>query len=253
MRYLVLSDIHSNHIALEAVLRHAKVKRWDQVIFLGDAVGYYTHPNEVLNLIRGLNPVITIMGNHDDLLLKFHLQTHSESIKEDGIVSEVIQLHARQLSDENLAFIKGFKAKVLRDDWEVTHGGLRSQWEYLSSLQNAQSNAPFMEKDLCLIGHTHVPIIYASVSTPRGDMWRTVPFRNTQTSYRLPPKAKVFFNPGSVGQPRDGIPLASYAIFDEDLGSIDHFRVEYDVLQVQRFIREKNYPEALAKRLNVGK
>lgn len=253
MRYLLLSDVHSNHVALEAVLRHAKTKRWEEVIFLGDAVGYYTHPNQVLKLLRELNPCINILGNHDDLLIKFCAEPHHMALKEDSIVSEVIQIHARELSDENMSYLQSFKDHVLLEDFEVTHGGLRSQWEYLSSLQNAQGNAPFLQRDLCIIGHTHVPVIYASVQTPKGEMWRTLSFKNMQTTYRLPPRAKIFFNPGSIGQPRDGISLASYAIFDDDLKSIDHFRVEFDIFQVQRHIRELNYPEVLAKRLTVGK
>ncbi|MCA9836397.1 MAG: metallophosphoesterase family protein [Trueperaceae bacterium] len=253
MRYLLLSDVHGNAVALEAVLRHAKTKRWDKVIFLGDAVGYYSQPNEVVQLIRELNPIISIIGNHEDLLIKFMAEPHHMALKEDSIVSEVIQIHAGQITPDNMVFIRELKDRVICDTWEVTHGGLRAQWEYLSTLQNAQSNAAFMQRDLCFIGHTHVPIIYASVETPKGEMWRTLPFKNTQMTYRLPPKAKIFFNPGSVGQPRDGIALASYAIFDEDLRSIDHFRVEFDIFQVQRLLREQNYPEVLGKRLVVGK
>ena len=103
------------------------------------------------------------------------------------------------------------------------------------------------------MGHTHVPKIFAAVQTPEGEIWRTVPFRKEQATYRIPPRAKLFFNPGSVGQPRDGIPLASYAIFDRTASTIELFRVEYDLLSVQRAVRDRGYPEVLASRLPVGR
>ena len=253
MRYLLLSDIHANRVALEAVLRHAARKRYDRTLFLGDAVGYYTQPDAVLTLIRGLEPDIAIMGNHEMLLLQKLLGEDTTDYKEDGVVSEVIEDHKARLSDENLAFIKGLRYRERRDGWEVAHGGLRHQWEYLNNLQQAQDNLPFMETNLCFVGHTHVPKVFACVPSPTGDLWRTVAFRSEQAVYRVPPKAKLIFNPGSVGQPRDGIPLASYTIFDEDHRVLEHYRVEYDVLAVQREVREHGYPEALAGRLTVGR
>jgi predicted phosphodiesterase len=251
VRYLILSDIHANHLALEAVLGHARLKRWEKVIFLGDAVGYYTHPNDVLDKVRGLEPVISILGNHEALLLKEKSQGSEVSFKEDSVVTEVIKRHALQLTPDNLEFIKTFQNHVLRDGWEVTHGAIRSQWEYMATLQNAQANMPLMTTDVCFVGHTHVPKVYAHI--PEGDNWRTVSFRGEQSTYRIPPKAKIIFNPGSVGQPRDGIPLASYAVFDEDNRVIELFRVPYDLTGMQRNVREQGYPEALAARLSVGK
>jgi predicted phosphodiesterase len=251
MRYLILSDIHANHLALDAVMVHANRKQWDKVIFLGDAVGYYTHPNEVLNVIRDLKPELSILGNHEALLLKQLSPGTEISFKEDSVVTDVISRHAQAITPENLEYIKTFQDRAVRDTWEVTHGALRSQWEYLTTLQNAQANVPLMSTGLCFVGHTHVPRVFAYV--PEGDIWRTVAFRGEGGTYRIPPKVKVIFNPGSVGQPRDGIPLASYAIFDEDSRIIELFRVEYDLLKMQRLVREMGYADALAARLTVGK
>jgi predicted phosphodiesterase len=251
MRYLILSDVHANHLALDAVMLHANRKSWEKVVFLGDAVGYYTHPNEVVKHIREINPEISIVGNHEALLFKNLNPSTEISFKEDSVVTEVISRHAQQITPENLEFLKSFQKHVVRDQWEVTHGGIRSQWEYITTLQNAQANVPMMTTDLCFVGHTHVPRVFAYV--PQGDIWRTVAFRGDGGTYRIPPKAKIIFNPGSVGQPRDGIPLASYAIFDEDLRVVELFRVEYDVLKMQRLVREMGYADALAARLTVGK
>ena len=206
MRYLILSDIHANNLALETVLRHARRKRWDKVIFLGDAVGYYTQPNEVVTQLRELDPVIKITGNHEDLLTRYATGDGPPGYKEDSIVVEVIQNHVKALSPENFSYLQTFGKRAQRDGWEVTHGGLRSPWEYLSTLQNAQDNAPFMKTDLCFIGHTHVPKVFACVKSPSGDIWRTMALRGESSLYRIPPRAKIIFNPGSVGQPRGGVP-----------------------------------------------
>ena len=253
MRYLLLSDIHSNLIAFEAVLRHARRKRWDKVIFLGDAVGYYTHPNEVIEHLKNLEPDILIVGNHEDLLFKQATGINNEDYKEDSAVSEIIQKQVNTVAEEHFAYLQTFDTHIVRDGWEVTHGALRKPWEYITTLQIAQGNAPLMHTNICFVGHTHVPRVFACVSAPSGDIWRTMSFRSESSSYRIPPKARIIFNPGSVGQPRDGIPHASYAIFDEDNRVIEHFRVEYDVLKVQRAVKENGYPEAVAARLPVGK
>lgn len=253
MRYLVLSDIHANHIALEAVLKHAQHKRWDAVLFLGDAIGYYTHPNKVLDSLRDLKPEVNLLGNHEDLLFRLQNDPKATAFEESSVVTDVIRRHAAKLSPENRAYLNTFTQHEVRDGWEATHGGLRTPWEYITSLQNAQENAPLMKADLLFVGHTHVPKVFASVATPNGDMWRTVAFRSDYTQYRVPPKAKVIFNPGSVGQPRDGISLASYVIFDEEHRVLEVFRVEFDLLGVQRNVREMGYPDALASRLRVGK
>jgi predicted phosphodiesterase len=254
MRYLMLSDIHANFLALDAVLNHAKRKRWDKVLFLGDAIGYYPQPNEVLKQLIDLEPEVKLLGNHEDLLFKLKVNPSTASFREDSAVTDVIKRHLELLSPDHLSYLEASETHVVRDSWEATHGGLRSQWEYITSLQSAQDNALLMKTPLLFVGHTHVPRIFASVETPAGIIWRTVAFRNEQQSlYRIPPKAKIIFNPGSVGQSRDGIPLASYAIFDEDNRTLELFRVEYDLLAMQRLVREQGYPEALANRLAVGK
>jgi protein phosphatase len=251
MRYLVLSDIHANQIAFEAVLRHAGRQRWDRVLFLGDVVGYYPEPEAATRTLRELQPE-PVLGNHDALLLEL-FNNPEPGLLGDSLVTEVLDRHRQCLSGESRAFLQSFQPRLQRDSWEATHGALRHPWEYLASLPSAQANLPLLSTDLCLVGHTHVPMIYACVQTEQGNLWRAVPFRGERAVYRLPPKARVFFNPGSVGQPRDGVPLASYAIFDEELRMIELFRVPFDLLAVQRQVREQGYPEALAVRLEVGR
>jgi predicted phosphodiesterase len=252
MRYLVLSDIHANRIAFEAVLRHAGRQRWDEAIFLGDIVGYYTEPEEVVGMLRELKPSTCLLGNHDAWLLEL-TEGKSNAIMGDGVVGEVISEHARLLSEASLSFLNAFQMRAAQNGWEAVHGALRTPWEYISSLLVAQQNLPLMESELCFVGHTHVPVAYACINSEQGELWRTVSFRGERSVYRLPPGARVLFNPGSVGQPRDGVPLASYAIYDEAARLLELFRVPFDLLGVQRQVRASGYPETLATRLELGR
>ncbi|MEX2536522.1 MAG: metallophosphoesterase family protein [Trueperaceae bacterium] len=252
MRYLLLSDIHGNDIALEAVLRDARAKRWDRVLFLGDLVGYYTQPEQVTRRLMELDPFVCLMGNHDRLLLDLADGKSSRAVEGD-IVSIVIERHLEALSGESIDFLRGFTMAAADGVWQAVHGALLRPWDYISSLQSAQLNFPLLERSICFVGHTHVPKVFASVSAGKEALWRVIPFKGERSTYRIPPKAKLFFNPGSVGQPRDGSPLASYAIYDDELATIDLRRVEFDLLAVQRSVRDAGYPEALAARLAAGR
>lgn len=253
MRFLLLSDVHANALALQAVLRHARLKRWDEAVFLGDAVGYYPQAEEAVTLLRELEPTVALLGNHDDLLLAKAEARQVTGYRENGVVAEVIARQVEELSNESLAFLKNLTSRVLREGWEAVHGAPRDTWEYLSTLQRAQENAPFLKSALCFVGHTHIPKLFASVQAPQGEMWRTVSFNGESAIYRIPPNARLIFNPGSVGQPRDGIPLASYAIFDEEHQVLELYRVPYDLVAMQRLVRERGYPDVLAHRLGLGK
>ena len=252
MRYLVLSDVHANVFALEAVLRHAKKQDWDEVAFLGDAVGYYTRPQETLDLLAELDPSVKILGNHDAHLLSMADGERTVQ-RENPIVREVLERHLDAVSDEGLAFLRSFDAYAEFEDWQAAHGGLRHRWEYITSLQSAAANVEHLQTRICLVGHTHVPKVYASVSSGKRELWRTVSFTKDQQTYRIPPIAKAFLNPGSVGQPRDGNADAAYALFDDDAMTFEVLRVGYEVARMQHDVREQGYPDALAARLPVGR
>lgn len=251
MRYLVLSDIHANLSAFEAVLEDAEEVHYDAVIFLGDIVGYGNRPEECLQLLRELRPVVSLLGNHDALLLD-QLDNPLESRRVDSVVEQVIRRHREQVSEQSLSFIRSLKPAFEGVNWQAVHGGLRERWEYIDSLNAAQANAPWLTRDVCLFGHTHVPTVYAAVSLDGEDLWRTVPLRNERCGYRMAPLVRAFFNPGSVGQPRDGLPLASYGIFDNDQRVVEVRRVRYNVAAVQRSMEQDGYPPVLIDRLEHG-
>ena len=252
MRTLILSDIHANLVAFEATMRHASQRRWDEVVFLGDIVGYYAEPEPCVALLRELNPKVTILGNHDAMLLSEVGERGSSNFRSRSVVAEVVSKHAQVLSKESVAYISSFQNHALAQGWEATHGSLKERWAYLSDLPKAQKNLSAMQRDLLLFGHTHVPVAYVCITVGGKEMWRTVPFRNAQTTYRIPPNAQVLFNPGSVGQPRDGVPKASYAILDEDARALELFRVDFDIYKVQRQLRNAGYEASLGTRLEVG-
>ncbi len=252
MRYLVLSDIHANAVAFEAVLRHAERQRFDKVLFLGDAVGYYSEPATVVARLRELEP-IALIGNHDAMLLEQDEAGATRIPTGESFVTEIIHRHLQALEPKARAFLRSFVPRVIEDEWEAVHGALRSPWEYLNTLTAAQANLPYLQRNLCFFGHTHVPAVYACVQSEQGEMWRAVALRGEKALYRLPPNARVFFNPGSVGQPRDGVPLASYAIFDEEQRWLELHRVTFDTTKVRRKLREAGYPEPLGARLEAGR
>lgn len=266
MRYLVLSDLHANLPALDAVLVHAKQRGYDDVMFLGDAVGYYPHPEEVVQRLAALNPSVRILGNHDAALLAM-VDQHASAARDAGlardpsVVTEVLERHLAELSNDSVRFLQSLQPTHVADDWEATHGALVKPWEYMSSLGAAQANLALMTTKLLFVGHTHFPKVFAAVraapragsSDPGQEMWRTITFRHEHGQYRVPPLAHVIANPGAVGQPRDHIPLAAYALFDVPTRSIAFHRVEFDVAAVQSDVRAAGYPEVLAARLALGR
>lgn len=248
MRFLLLSDIHANAEALSAVLRHAETKSWERVIFLGDAVGYYPQPEEVVAALRSLPLEAALLGNHDAILLGSDTGAGAH-----GLVMDVLALQRESLSAASKTFLSGLSRHVRGGGWEAVHSTLLGSWDYVDSLARAQREPEHMSGHLLFFGHTHVPVIYLFTDLEGRQLTRSVPLTQEKTRYRLPPNARVLFNPGSVGQPRDGIPLASYAIFDDDARVIEHYRVPFDVRAVRRLVAEARYPPALAARLTKGR
>lgn len=247
MRYLLLSDVHANAVALEAVLHHAQNKDWQQVLFLGDAVGYYPQAEATIATLQTLPLEVALVGNHDAVLL------HGESGSSNSLVNDVLAKQRQELSREAKAFLARLSPSARTNTWEAVHSTLAATWDYINTLERAQQEQPRLTRNLLFFGHTHVPIIYLFTERDGRRLSRSVPLTKERTLYRLPPNAQALVNPGSVGQPRDGIPLASYAVFDDTLQLLEHYRVRYDVAAVQRQVLEAGYPAALAARLERGR
>ncbi|MBC8506829.1 MAG: metallophosphoesterase family protein [Anaerolineales bacterium] len=242
MRYLIISDVHANIAAFEAVLEDAD--SYDLVIFLGDLVGYGPDPNECVDRMRDLPELIAIMGNHDAAVLN---QLSTEAFNAEA--RRTVTWTQDNLTPENLDYLKELPSKALViDDITLAHGSPRQPiWEYVLNAQTATENFFFFETSYCFVGHTHLPSIFRmGDGRLQADLF--IPIENSQFELR----PRLILNPGSVGQPRDRDPRAAYAIYDIEKKLMEFRRAEYDVSAVQQRMRDAGLPERHINRLESG-
>lgn len=251
MRLLLLSDIHANVVALQAVLKDAENRRYDQVVHLGDAVGYGPHPHDVVETLREIDATC-IVGNHDHMLLGYADGTRPYK---ESVVAAALKWQLTRLTERDIELIRSWLDGI--DDTEIgaryRHGTPTSLDEYLDSTPAAREAFAQWQGRLGFVGHTHTPAVYATLSNAPVDTWIKSQTFQDGGSYMIPPNVRVIMNPGSVGQPRDGNPHASYAVFDSTRRVFEVHRVEYDVVRTQEAIMEAGLPQVLAARLAIGK
>ncbi len=239
MRILVISDVHSNLAALDAVLLDAG--QWDMTWCLGDVIGYGPQPNECIERLRAM-PHVCVVGNHD---LASVGRIDTSLFNPDAKAAALWT--ARQLTARNRAFIEQLPERYAEGDVTLVHGSPRHPvWEYVTSCSIADANWGHFETKYCLVGHSHVPIMYHKGSASRCE--ETAPDVGRRQS--LSPHTIV--NPGGVGQPRDADPRASYALLDLPDAVIEFRRVDYDVGRTQELMRKAGLPPRLASRLSIG-
>lgn len=241
MRALIISDIHANLAALEAVL--ADAGQFDAVWCLGDLVGYGPNPNECIELVRSLPNLQCIIGNHDAATLH---QINVEAFNPEARAA--IQWTQNALSESSRAFLSSLPEKIELEKVTLAHGSPRHPvWEYLLDTRTATLNFDFFSTPLCFVGHTHLPVIY-TLSAANHIARLSIPEPNQLIA--LPERAIV--NPGSVGQPRDRDPRAAYALFDTESNVLDYRRVPYDFSVVQARMAAAGLPERHIHRLAAG-
>lgn len=241
MRILVISDIHGNYPALEAVL--ASVVTVDAVWCLGDLVGYGPFPNECIERIASLPNLTCIMGNHDAAVVDSRDIDHF-----NDEASHVIYWTKREITAENEAFLAKLPETVSTDYVTMAHGSPRMPtWEYLIDQMSALVNFAFFDTQLALVGHSHLPVTFQV--NPKGDSIDRSLARPGEV-YKI--NTRCIFNPGSVGQPRDHDPRASYGILDPEEQTWELHRVKYDIAATQKAIEKVGLPEKLCKRLGQG-
>lgn len=250
VRVLFLSDIHGNLAALEAVLADAAKRSYERVVFLGDALGYGPRPREVLATLRELGAT-SVPGNHDVWALAL---ARGETPIGDGIVRQALGWQLSQLRPADLEELRRWPDGI--EDTEVggrfRHGSPTDLNMYVDSLASAREAFGAWAGRLAFVGHTHLPGAFVTLSAPVGG-WTKHQGLTGGGSYLVPPSARAILNPGSVGQPRDGDPRASYALFDTRRGAFEVVRVPYDVARTQAEIRAAGLPGVLADRLEVGR
>jgi diadenosine tetraphosphatase ApaH/serine/threonine PP2A family protein phosphatase len=243
MRCLVLSDIHSNLDAFQAVVDDAGPV--DQVWCLGDVVGYGPDPNGCVELLRSM-PHLCIAGNHDWATLgKLDLRDFNPDAREANLWNR------QQLTPNNLAYLDDRPETLMEGDFTLTHGSPRHPiWEYIIYASTAQINFGHFDTPYCLVGHTHTPMVFRLQGKGRSKQCEAItPSLNGPMS--LEP-GRLIANPGSVGQPRDGDPRASYLILDTEALTIEYRRVEYPIEATQAKMMEHDLPLRLVLRLGYG-
>lgn len=247
MRYLIISDIHANFDALEAVLGAATAAGYDRLVVLGDLVGYGAQPNEVVECIRELEPFAIIRGNHDKVAAGLE-----ESEGFNPIAQEAAAWTFQALTEENRRYLAECPAGplLLDDGIEICHGSPGDEDAYITSEAGALLALRQAELPICFYGHTHIPVAFEL--TDDGFAW--APGTGDEDGeIELRADACYLINPGSVGQPRDGDSRAAFVIFDTDQATIVRHRVAYAVEQAQERIEQVGLPSALAKRLSLGR
>jgi predicted phosphodiesterase len=244
MRVLIISDIHANLVALDAVLEDAAQTPYEAVWCLGDLVGYGPQPNECVERVRALADLVCLVGNHDKAVLN---ELDINSFNNDA--RSAILWTREALTPENLAYLQSLQPMTEIGDFTLAHASPRQPvWEYILNRYIARDNFLYFDTPYCLVGHTHVPVVYQE-SGPDGEPDETHP------DYEHPlilNEHRLIINPGSVGQPRDSNPDAAYAFLDTETRVWEYRRVPYDIAATQRQMRAANVPERLIIRIAYG-
>lgn len=245
MRYLVISDVHANLTAFEAVLADAKGK-YDKVWCLGDIVGYGPNPNECVELLRTLDH-LCIAGNHDWAVLgKLDVDDFNADAR------YVTLWNREQLTSGVRDFLEGLPVILVEeDDYTLVHGSPRHPiWEYILYPAVAQPNFDHFSTQYCFVGHTHNPVIFLENNDPHVMCDVQIPVPN-DGPFALGER-RLIINPGSVGQPRDGDARAAYGILDVDKRQFEYRRVVYPVSVTQERMKKYDFPPRLVKRIAFG-
>ena len=242
MHIALISDIHANLEALEAVLEDIEDRGVDMIGCLGDVVGYGCDPVACLDLVESKCRV-KLVGNHEYVALG---RIPSEDF--NVFASESIAWTKKQLGDREIALMENYEIDTVIENAYLVHASPLLPEEFLYILGSDAASAAFevLEQNLCFFGHTHMPMIFSQAS--EGQLRR-----QTGHSFLPDPEVRYLINVGSVGQPRDNDPRACYAIYDSDEGEVTYCRVEYDIKRTQDKMKRANAPSALIDRLAVGR
>ncbi len=249
MKALVISDIHANLAALDAVI--ADAGSFDAAWCLGDLVGYGPNPNECIARVRALPDLLCVIGNHDAAVLG-QLDPYTFNTE----ARRAIEWTRDNLTEASLAFLESLPERAdtlsayadLGNHVTLVHGSPRQPvWEYLLDTHNATRNFEFFGTAYCFVGHTHLPVLFY--------------YRDSQASARpvmleegmcIAMSPRAIINPGSVGQPRDRNPKAAYILYNLNEETVEYHRVEYDIQAVQDAMRVAGLPGRHIERLSGG-
>jgi len=244
MRYAIVSDIHSNLTAFQVVLEDIEARgEFERIWCLGDIVGYGPDPKECIALLRQYDH-ICVAGNHDwGAIGKIDIDDFNPE------AAAACRWTRQQLDQQDVDYLANLPLVISEGNFTLAHGSPREPiWEYLVSIHVARVSFSYFKTKFCLVGHSHVPVVFESLA-PAGEC--LLHEFNSDMPLNLG-ENRLVINPGGVGQPRDGDPRASYAIYDSDCNVIWHYRVPYDVASTQQRMKEYGLPYRLAARLSHG-
>jgi diadenosine tetraphosphatase ApaH/serine/threonine PP2A family protein phosphatase len=243
VRALIVSDVHSNLEAFESVIADAEMRGgFDRIWSLGDLVGYGPDPGACIDLMRKYDHV-GVAGNHD-LAAYERLSTEAFNV----YAAAAVDWTMKELTTEHIDYLNGLPLGIEVDGFTLVHGSPRDPvWEYVVTVATATVSFHHFDTPRCLVGHSHISFI----CTPTEKAATFLEFPLDKPISLADQRAIV--NPGGLGQPRDGDPRASYAIYDAEGGSVTHHRVEYDIGMTQEKMLERGLPQYLADRLTHGR
>ncbi len=242
MRYGVISDIHGNLEALEAVLGSLDKESIDKYLCLGDIVGYGANPAECIKNVRALDCEMSVAGNHEWGVLGFlDLGYFNEQ------AAAAIEWTENMITGSDADYLKTFRLSESAGNVTLVHGSLDEPKEffYIFDANDTDKTFKALKTAICFVGHSHVPGIFLS------DGARPVRVKGTES--KTEKNIKYVVNVGSVGQPRDGNPKAAYVVYDDEPGTIEIKRVSYDIRTAQKKIISAGLPAELAARLQEGR
>lgn len=240
MLVAVLSDIHSNAYALDAVLDG--IGPVDQLWVLGDIVGYGPHPDRVVERLRS-EGALAVQGNHDAAVLgRIPTSTFNDQAR------SAVEWTARTMTVAAREWLVALPDKRVEADFTLVHGSPRDPlWEYLLSIPVARLNLGAFTTPYCLVGHSHFPVVF------RDDHGQVEVLLAGDEGRLQLDERRCILNPGSVGQPRDGDPRAAAMLLDTDHSAVVWRRFDYPIERTQQDIRRLPLPGSLAARLGLGR
>lgn len=225
MKIAIISDIHSNLEALEAVVREIENEKVDKIYCLGDIVGYGPSPNECIDLVKSVTDKVVI-GNHDSAVIN-----QTDMMLFNSYARESTEWTRRMIKDENYEYLLNLPLKISENDLLFVHSTplIPEDWNYILTQHSAEKQFNYFTEVACFIGHSHRPELFRSIDH------------------------RLIVNVGSTGQPRDGNPKACFAVWDTDVNEYELKRKEYDIKAVYKKIVKAGLNEFLGERLMVGR
>jgi len=246
VRYLILSDIHANWEALEAILSHAG-GHYDQIVCCGDIVGYGADPNAATDWVRD-NVTAIVRGNHDKAVYS------SEGMEWfNPAARHATEWTQREMSAGNLVYLGSLqKGPIWADDFQLAHGSPMDEDDYVVEVEEAAQLYGYLDSAVTFFGHTHMQGGFLLHRNGTRRINQVQPDEHI-LKFKIEEDFACLINPGSAGQPRDGDPRAAYAIYVSDERLVIYHRIGYDIEKAQQKIIQAGLPHSLAQRLAKGR